>query len=1061
MKLKISFMGLVFLMFGLTSALAQEKDVSGTVTDLSNMPLPGASIVVKGSTRGVSSDFDGNYTIKVNQGDILVFSFIGYTNKEVTVGASNTINVQLEEDAQSLQEVVVTAFGKPKPKREMASSVAILTNEDLTDVTNTNPFESLSGKIAGVDISTPAQNGATSKVIIRGFSSLGSNQPLYIVDGSPINNTPNGTAANVVNRTFDGGSGLNDIDPNSIENITVLKGAAASALYGSRASNGVILITTKRGKAGQKLRVDVISSLDYSEVARVPHLQNQFGQGWNGQSYSSLPTGGLGASNENGSWGAAFDGKDRPWGQIVNNSQQIKPYVALENNIKDFYDVGYTYTNSVRLYGGGESSSFSFGFTNTKSDGIIPTDSDAFDRNAFTGSGSLTNGRLTVTTNANYIERDQNIVNTGQGNNAGEGEVLIQEIIQIPRDISLIDLEDYVNNPFNNNDNYYTPYSRNPYWTINENKNGLKSYRFFGNVNLSYAITENLKATYQLGADIDNVENKSYGAVINYTPGSPNDLLDATPNAGGVTETTTNRSEYDTFLTLDYNGAIAENFSLDASIGTAYNQRTTSFLGATITDLSVPNFYELSNTAGRATVVQNDTKRRTYGIFGSATVGYKERYFLTLTARNDWTSTLPIGNNSYFYPSAGLSAIVMDNGNHFIKLRTAIAQVAKDTGPYNTENALIQGVNAAYFGQVLFPIGGQNAFELSGTIGNPNLKPEITTEFEIGTEMSFFNNRVSLDAAVYNKDTEGVIILRPLPRSTGFANITGNYLDLNNKGIELTLNVSPIRNDNFDWRIGYTFTKNENEVTDIAEGLDEILINGAYSVNFYAIKGKPLGVFKTRTAAKTPDGQVIVNPDTGIPVQTTEEQEIGTSQRDFIMGLKNTLSYKRLTLSFNFDWKQGGKMYSYTNRLLGFTGNSIATTYNDRNPFIVPNSVVDNGDGTYSENTTPISYENITGYYSSSNNGSIEESHVIDRSFIRLRDLSLAYSVPSSFSERLGLNSISMTLYGKNLFLWTPDENPYVDPEISTFGSDLASEFGEFSTNPSQRTYGFALKVSF
>ncbi|MEJ2112567.1 MAG: TonB-dependent receptor, partial [Flavobacteriaceae bacterium] len=291
--------------------------------------------------------------------------------------------------------------------------------------------------------------------------------------------------------------------------------------------------------------------------------------------------------------------------------------------------------------------------------------------------------------------------------NAGEGEVLIQEIIQIPRDISLVELEDYTNNPFNNNDNFYTPYSRNPYWTIKENGNNLRSGRFFGNINVSYNINDNIKATYQIGADVINTKNKSYGAVVRYTAGSPNALLAATENAGGVTESTTNRSEYDSFLTLDYTGDLTDDLSLDASLGTAYNQRSTSFFRAVITDLSVPNFYELSNTAGRPTVTQNDTKRRTYGVFGSATLGFKDRYFLTLTGRNDWTSTLPIGNNSYFYPSAGLSAIVLDNGKHFAKLRAAVARVAKDTGPYNTENSLIQGVNGAYFGQILFPIGGQ------------------------------------------------------------------------------------------------------------------------------------------------------------------------------------------------------------------------------------------------------------------------------------------------------------------------------------------------------------------
>ena len=1046
-----------------TSVLwAQETNISGTVTDNSGLPLPGATVLVKGTSRGTSTDFDGKYSISTNQGSILVFSYVGYSTKEIRVGTSRTINVSMIEDAEALEEVIVTALGQLKPKREVSSSIALLDNNDITDVTNVNPFESLSGKISGVDISTPAQTGATSKVIMRGFSSLGSNQPLYIVDGSPINNSPNGNDGLIsVNRTFDGGSGLNDLDPNSIASISVLKGAAASALYGSRASNGVIIITTKKAKAGQKLKVDLVSSIDFTEVARVPHLQNSFGEGWNGASFSSLPTGGLGASNENGSWGAAFDGTTRPWGHILNNSQQIKPYVALKDNIKDFYDIGTLYTNSIRFSGGGELSNFAFGFTNTDGNGIIPTNADTFKRKVFNASGGLNTSKFRLNIVGNYIDKDQNIVNTGQGDNAGEGEVLIQEIIQAPRDISLVDLRDYTNNLFNNNDNYYTPYSRNPYWTIQENKTSQQESRFYGNINLGYNITENLSAQFQLGTDVSMLKYKSFGAKIAYTPGSPNALLGATNNAGGVTESRTTRSEYDTFFTLDYTNTFGDDFKLDASIGTAYNQRSSSFLGSSITDLSVANYYELTNTAGRPIVAQSDSKRRTYGLFGSATLGYKERLFLTVTGRNDWTSTLPVKNNSYFYPSVGLSGIVLDDNTHFIKLRASAAKVAKDTGPYQTENALIQGVNGAYFGQILFPIGGQNAFELSSNIGNPNLKPEITKEYEFGTEMNFFHNRISVDFAYYNRDTKGVIISRPLPRSTGFATLTGNYLDLNNKGVELTLGGYPIRNNNFKWEVNYTFSKNNNEVTGIAEGLSEIAINGAYGVNFYAIKGKPLGVFKARTPSTNDAGQTIVSASTGIPIQTVDEQEIGNSQRDFIMGLKNSLSYKNFTLSFHMDWKEGGDMWSYTSQLLAFTGNSIQTTFNNRNPFIVPNSVIDNGDGTYSENTTPITYGNVTGFYSSSNNGSIQTNNVIDRSFIRLRDISLTYNVPSSLISQLKLSSASFSLYGKNLIMWTPDSNPYVDPEVSTFGNDLASEFGEFSTNPSQRTYGFALKVSF
>ncbi len=842
--------------------------------------------------------------------------------------------------------------------------------------------------------------------------------------------------------------------------MTVLKGAAATAVYGSRGANGAILITTKKGRKESRISVDFTTSIDFLEVSRVPHLQNDFGQGWNGLSYSSLPSGGLGASNENGSWGPAFNGQVRPWGQIVDNSQQIKPYVALPNNIKDFYDVGQVYTNSVRVSGGGTNSDFSLGFTNTDSDGVIPTEADTYDRKAFNLNAGINNEKFSVRTSLNYVKRDQNVVNTGQGDQAGEGNTFAQEIIQIPRDISLVDLEDYENNPFNNNSNFYTPYASNPYWILNENSNRISSNRIFGNINMNYNFSPSLSATWQIGADIENVNRKSYGAIVDYLPGSPQDLLATIPIVGGVTEYRLTRKQYDTYFTLNHDYDITEDLNLTTSAGVTFNQRSTDVLQGSVTDLDIPNYYELSNSASTPVLSQGNSLRRTIGLFATSTLGYLNRYFLTLTARNDWTSTLPIGQNSYFYPSATASIILLDDQDTFLKLRGGVSQVGNDTSPYNTESILVQGVAGAYFGQINMPLGGVNAFELSSQLGNSALKPEITNEYEIGTEASFFNRRVTLDAALYKKDTKDLLLNRLLPRSTGYLNITGNYASVTNKGIELVLGITPFRSNDFTWDINYTFTKNENEVTDL-QGLDRFEINGSYATTFYAEEGRPLGVFRFRGPLKNDQGQYVVDSNTGFYTQDAEEQYLGTSQRDFVMGLKNSFRYKNFRLSFSMDWKEGGKMYSYTNRLLAFTGNSIATTYNERKPFIIPNSVVENADGTYSENTSPISFEDVTNFWGTGSNPAIEYTHVIDKTFVRLRDLSFSYSVSGEFAQTMGLSAASITFYGKNLALWTPDGNPYVDPEVSTFGSDLASEFGEFAANPAQRTYGAALKFSF
>lgn len=1058
MKTKLNGFLTLFIALLVQISFAQERIVTGVVTDNSGMPIPGVNVLVKGTKMGTQTDFDGKFSISASPTQTLVFNFVGMKSQEI-VASSATINVKMKDDAVELEGVVVTALGIKREKKALGYAATTIGKEQITNVTTNNPLESLSGKIAGVDISAPNQPGASTKVIVRGIGSItGTNQPLYVVDGTPLNNTFNGSTSTT--RSFDVGSGINDLDPNSIENITFLKGAAATALYGSRASRGAIIITTKKGKNQSKINVDYVTTVEMSEIAKVPNFQNQFGQGWNGQGYSALPSG-AGPSNENGSWGPLFNGEIRPWGTVYNNSQQIKPYVALKDNYKDFFDTGLMHTNSVIVSGGSDFSDFSFGFTNSNNNGIIPTESDALVKRAFTFNGGLKNDKGAIRASINYTNREQNAVNTGQGDEAGEGSTLIQEMLQIPRDISIVDLADYTNNPFNNNSYYFTPYAGNPYWTLNENSTKVIGHNLFGNINFFKKINNEFSATWQVSGNYRNESLKSYGAIVNYTEGSPQDLAGTIPVVGGVTEGRFTNTEFDTFFNLNYEKSLSDSFRLNLLLGYNYNQRESNTLLAAVTGLDVPNYYELVNSANRPVINQNDIMRRTMGIYGQAELSYKEKLFLTLSGRNDKSSTLPSANNSYFYPAASLSGVVIDKGTNYLKLRAAVSQVAGDTNPYLTESSLVTGNAAANFGIIASPLGGVNYYELGGVLGNINLKPEMTTEFEFGVEGSLFSKKITFDASYYNRKTDDLIVSVPLDPSTGYTTQATNIGTVVNKGVELTLGFTPIKNDNFSWNVNYTFAKNNNEVTEINNG-SRIDITSAYGITFSAEEGRPIGSFYARVPVVNSDGQYVVNPDTGYYVVTDEEQYIGDGQRDFIMGLQNSLRYKNFILNFAFDWKQGGEMYSYTKRLSGFVGNGIETTYNDRNPFIIPNSVVDNGDGTYSENTTPISFENVTNYWgNTTNNPGIEKDHLIDKTFIRLRDISLYYNLNDSFVKKLGLTKFTIGVYGRNLFLWTPKDNPYVDPESTSYGNDLLSEFGEFGTNPSQRNYGGTIKISF
>jgi len=1072
MKQKLKVFGVLFFAFALQFAFAQEKKITGTVSDNAGIPLPGVSVLVKGTKSGTQTDFDGKYSVKAASNQVLVFSYIGFKTQEIAASAA-IINVKLiDAGAQQLEGVTVTtAMGIKKQKRSLGYATSSVSSKDLTDVTNVNVFESLSGKVAGADITTPAQAGASSKVIIRGFNSLSNSSPLYIVDGTPINNSSNGggtTTDGKINstRSFDAGNGISDLDPNNIESMTVLKGAAASALYGSRAANGVILITTKSAKNKSKISIDFLTSTDFTQVARVPHLQDDFGQGWSGLSYSTW-AGAANAkntsSNENGSWGAKYNGEIRPWGAIINGVQQNKPYVALPNNIKDFYTTGTTFTNSVRVSGGGESSNFSLNASTVNSDGIFPTAADAYKRNTIGLNAGISADKFSVRTSVNYVNKDQNAVNTGQGGT--EGGTVAQALAQTPRDIDIVGLRDYINNPYNAPSNLYSPYVDNPYWDLQENATNIKGTRFFGNVNLSYKITDKLIATYQVGGDYRNEKIKSYGAIMDYLPGSANADNGKAITVGGVTEKTAENKEADTNFNLTYNTVIKSDYNLTAMVGFNTNQRSGSSLRAYITNLDVPYFYELSNSILQANVLQDDYLRRSYGVFGSVEASYKNDIFVTLTGRNDWTSTLPQGNNSYFYPALSVSGVVLDNEKHFIKLRGSVAAIGNDTSYYQTNSSMIPANAALGFGNIFLPIGGVNGYELAGNLGNRNLKPERTTEYELGFESNFYKKRINLDVSLYHKKTTDLLFSRPLAGSTGFSSQTDNILDLQNRGIEVVLNIVPVKTEDFQWNFTTTFTKNISKVLDIAYQLPNLTLASMYGVNFVAEKGKPLGTFTAYTPKLTPDGRPIVVGTTGYYATDAEQSNVGTSQRDFVMGFNNNFKYKNFTLGCSVDWKQGGQMYSYTKRINEFSGNGIETTFNDRNPYIIPNSVVEVKDAagkiTYAENTTPMTTSKVTSFWNTSSNPGIEAGQIIDKTFVRLRDVFISYSVPNSLTHQLKLSNASISLYGKNLFMWTPNSNPYVDPELSTYGDGLLSEAGEFASNPSQRSYGASLKLTF
>ncbi len=1071
---------LSFLVGGmiLTSvAFAQEKKISGRVTSADGKAIPGVTVVVQGTNQATQTDTDGNYSLNVPAGKVVVFRSVGFDDKTIIVNNNSSVfNVSLVNHDNALEEVVVTANAIKREKRSLGYSAPTIKSDELTEGRNSSAINSLAGKVAGVNItSTSNSPGSSSRVVLRGGSSIsGNNQALIVVDGTPIDNTSKMGGASDLS-SVDFGNRGNDINPDDIASVTVLKGPAAAALYGSRASNGALIITTKSGKKGAKNEITFSSTNTLSSILKLPEFQNQYGQGASGYNkagdliYTNDP-------KENWSWGAPFTGEVQEWGQAVNGVRQKKAYSAVKDNVRDFFDLGIASDNNLSFSGGSDKSTFYLGLNALNSNGVYPGKKDNYNKYGvrFNGTTEFSN-KFSAGIAVNYSRINSNNVGGGQG-----GGSVYNNLLQTPRDIDVVGLKD-LSNPYNgygytdengvaHNDvyGYYGAYTMNPYWVLANYNNYNDVNRIMGNFNVNYKPTEWLTFQERIGLDNYSDRRRSESPKYSYLP------IDNTSGnySEGNIQTDPGQYRIDQFnvneIVHDFMATATHKFNddWDASfmIGNNIRQRkTTSNSTATNSSggLVVPGWYNLANSNGPLDLIEDTwSNRRLVGVYGDLNVSYKNIAYLQATARNDWSSTLPKKNNSFFYPSVSGSFVASElfspelkSKFSYAKIRANWAQVGSDTDPYQLISTFSRSTIAGGFGSTTFPFGNVSALMSGNTIGNLNLKPEITTSFEVGTELGFFNNRLSADFTYYKNNSKNQILSIPIPLSTGYGLSLVNAGKVQNNGVELTLRGTPVKTENLTWELFGTFTKNNSKVVELMDGVQQVSVGGFSGMSIVAAVGRPYGEFYGVTNATDAQGRTIVDQKTGLPIASSKPEYLGTYNPDFQASLGTSLSYKNWSMSALFDTKQGGVFYSRTKDIMGFVGTS-AESGGDRIGQIFPHSVYLDASGNSVVNTT-ATYDKID-YYPNMEAG----VNVVDATYIKLRNLTFTYKFSKDMLKNTPFGAASIGVFGNNLFIWTPSENKYADPEVNSSGAGNAQGF-DFTAQPSLRNYGINVKVSF
>ncbi|MFC5046467.1 SusC/RagA family TonB-linked outer membrane protein [Aquimarina hainanensis] len=1069
MKSSLTIFSVLFYFF--TSIVSsQDSGIKGMVTD-GQIPLPGATITLQGKQEGVVTDFDGNFEITgLKSGQYqLVISYIGFEEKMITVVLKTNEIKELQEiklvpSEEALDEVVVTALGIKKEKKRIGYAVQEVEGDQIATAKEANLTNALAGRVAGVQITGGGSGvGSTSLITIRGEGSLipGNNSPLFVVDGIPVTNRTVSNRAEG-NLETDYGNGAQDINSDDIQSISVLKGPSATALYGSRGLNGVVLITTKSGQNSKGLGVSFSQNITFESPIRIPKYQNEYGQGANGE-FSFLDGFGGGVNdNIDESWGPVLNGQliaqhnspttsgfragdfaARPKNPDGSFADEVipTPWRKNRNNIKDFFRTGVTRTTNVSLTGGNEKGTMRVSVTDLDSEGILPNTDYRRRTYAFNGGYNLSKW-LKISSSINYI----NSGSDNRPNNSYGTENIMYLWVWFGRQIDMNSLRNYWQPGFEGIQqfNYNYNWHDNPYFTLYENTNGFDKHRIFGNVRADIQITPELSLMLRSGIDYFDELRTSRRAYSTQRFAK-----------GQYREDDIYFKEQNTDFLLRYSKVLTENVGLELSAGGNIREEENRYKRISANSLSIPGIYNFENAAEPLAKTQFNDRRKVSSLYTFANFSYKDFLFLDLTGRNDWSSTLPEGNNSYFYPSVGVSAIVSDMMAlpelfSFVKLRGGWAIVGNDTDPYALRNTFS-------FNE---PFGNHQRVSASTVLKNENLKPEEAASIEVGTDIRFFQNRLGIDLTYYKATVKNQILTLPVSNTSGFNSRIINAGEIENSGLEIVLNAKPVKiKGGLTWDTTVNFTTARSEIKSLIDGLDTYEISSNY-VNVLAKVGGRMGDIYGTGLVTVDDpnspyhGQVVHNED-GFSLRDPELKKLGNYNPDFTVGWQNNFSYKGFNVGFLFDWRQGGVVNSRT-VLIGGTSGMMDFTAVGRETGIISEGVIQNTDGSYRPNDVVLSGRDF--YWWKYNRGN-EAVGMFDASFLKLREVRLGYTFPKKILKRTFVRSLSLSLVGRNLALWT--ENPHFDPETISFNGGTIVPGVEDMALPSSRSYGLHLNVTF